>query len=458
MNIVSFSPEAADGAVNILERGRASTTPVLAVTASHWSAAQSILAGRSAATVLAAMSPQQPDVLIRAVLVTARRLGVHLTLMFADLSGALAFLDDEACADVDAGRLRLVSLAGAVSRSWSRRVDRLPYSLWDIDRMLLAGIIPIDAVVARVRPGDRPDQVQFGDMVGYTASALETNAKAVFEVLDSAVGSGFRGAQPLSRDRAEILLYGTESTVGRPVARVPTDPVQLEIGRLVASLVPHEATLQLGLGAVPEAVVPQLAGKKSLGLHSGILVPSLCELLANGTITGHSKSRDACLHVATGILDPRGARMADWGEATELRSVRNTHDPATLLNHQRLWAINSALEVDLAGQVNAEFADGLRIASGGGLADFACAAHVSEGGASVIAVPSQTRDGRSRLVARLGARIQPTLQGQAVDFVVTEHGVAALRGLSVWERAQAIIAVAHPTHRQALRRQLQEES
>lgn len=434
------------------------SSPVLALTADHWSAAQSILAGRSAATVLAAMSPQQPDALIRAFIVTARRLGMHLTLMFADLSGALAFLDEEAGTDIEAGRLKLISLAGAVSRSWSRSVDQMPYSLWDIDRLLFAGAIRIDAVVAKVRAGNQAHQFEYGQMVGYTPSALATSAKAVFEVSDHAVGGGFPGSAPISRDRAEILLYADQAPLGEPRARASSDAAQHEIGRLVASLVPHEATLQLGIGAVPDAVAPWLTGKKSLGLHSGVLVPSLCALIANGTITGHSKSRDAGIHVATGILDPEGARVTHWGEATQLRPVRETHDPATLLTHGRLWAINSALEVDLAGQVNAEFAGGLRIASGGGLADFACAAHASEGGASVIALPSRTRQGRSRLVARLGAAVQPTLQGQAVDFVVTEHGVARLRGLSAWERARALIEVAHPADRQALRWQFQEKS
>lgn len=426
--------------------------------ADHGSAARAILAGRSAATVLAAMSPQQPDALMRAFVVTARKLGTRLTLMFADLSGALAFLDEDAAADVDAGRLRLVSVAGAVSRRWSRRIDQLSYSLWDIDRLLRTGIIPVDILLARVQATEHAGQVGFGDMVGYTASALDTQAVAVFEVLGSADIGRFRGIPPLPRDRAEILVQSAETSQGWPVARATADSAQLEIGRLAASLVPDEATLQLGLGAVPEAVAPQLAGKKSLGLHSGIFVPSLCELIANGTITGRAKSRDAGLHVATGIMAPGGARPAQWGLATELQPIRKTHDPAALLSQRRLWAINSALEVDLAGQVNAEFADGVRIASGGGLADFACAAHFSEGGASVIAVPSQTRDGRSRLVARLGARIQPTLQGQAVDFVVTEYGIARLRGRSVTERAEALIEVAHPAHRHALRRQLQEES
>jgi acyl-CoA hydrolase len=193
-------------------------------------------------------------------------------------------------------------------------------------------------------------------------------------------------------------------------------------------------------------------------MHSGIFVPSLCPLIANGTITGNAKSCDAGLHVATGILDPGGARMPDWGRATELRPVRMTHAPATLLNQERLWAINSAFEVDLAGQVNAEFAEGLRIASGGGLADFACAAHASEGGASVVAVPSQTRDGKSRIVAGFGRATPATLPGAAVDYVVTEHGIAALRGKSVKEREQALIEVAHPAHRPALHRQLQEQA
>ncbi|MES2481898.1 MAG: hypothetical protein V4609_07870, partial [Pseudomonadota bacterium] len=191
----SSTPDAGDPTPNNRQGGAAVAPRVLAVTGDHWSAARSMLTGRSQATVLAAMSPQQPDGLMRAFLVTARQLGTHLTLMFGDLSGALAFLDEAAASDVDAGRLRLVSVAGGVPKHWSRRVDQLSYSLWDIDRMLRLGVIPVDIVLAKVRAGARPGQVGFGEMVGYTPSALDTRAAAVFELQGGADGGDFHCSQ-----------------------------------------------------------------------------------------------------------------------------------------------------------------------------------------------------------------------------------------------------------------------
>lgn len=417
------------------------------------SAAETVLSGRTSATVLAAMSPQQPDALIRAVLVAARRRDVDLTLMFADLYGTFAFLDDEAERDIKEGRLHLISLAGSINRRWSNVTDYLPYSLWDIDRMLATGTRPVDLVVARMAAGAHNDYADYGDMIGYTASALATNAKAIFEVIDQPSRKPFRNSQSVSLRRADIVLHAQPSIAGSQRATATeASAEQREIGRLVASLIPDEATLQLGLGSVAEAVVPWLEGKRNLGLHSGILPPSLNALIKSGVITGTAKSRDAGLAVATGVFGTPGKTSEEWDESVALQPISATHNPRILSEHNRLWAINSALEVDLAGQVNVEFVDGVRFASGGGQSDFVRAGHISEGGASVIALPSRTRHGRSRLVPRLPSNCLPNLAGQDVDFVVTEHGAARLRGLSAVEKANALIAVAHPDDRSSLRK------
>jgi 4-hydroxybutyrate CoA-transferase len=410
---------------------------------SYDDAAEKLLHGRAELRVVSAMSPQQPDALLRALLQTARRRQVALTLLFADLSGSLSYLDDGAAADIDAGRLRLVSLAGGIPRRWSAAVDHLPHSLWDVDRMLGSGQVEFDLLVASVA-AEPSGAIGFGDMVGYTPSAMQHAGSVAFEVRP---GHVFAGCDTIDIGRADAVVEG------RPIAprrgRDPSGPTpgQEAIGRQISVLVPDGATLQIGLGAVPEAVVPYLIGKRRLGLHSGVLAASLKQLVAHGTITGAAKTTEPGLHVATGILDGPGADHSQWGSAVSLQPISMTHAPDRLRRHHRLWAINSAFEVDLSGQPNAEYVQGSRVASGGGQADFVRAAHLSPGGASVLALPARTRDGRNRIVARLSPPHIATSPGGDIDIVVTEHGTADLRGMTAAERARALIAVAHPADR-----------
>lgn len=406
------------------------------------SAASRLLAGRTQAVVLAAMWPQQPDRLLAAVIEAARAAEVGLTVLFADLSASLAFLDETAERDVIDGRLRLVSVAGAIPKRLSVYVDYLPQSLWDVDRLIRTGEIPVDILVARVAAiADQP-RVALGEMVGYTPAALGTGCAVGLEVVP---GPAFHGTEPLPLDRADAVVHGDARSSGRALR---FNAEQEAIGRAVAALIPDGATVQLGLGAVPEAVVPHLRGKKDLGVHSGILSAAVRDLISAGTVTGRRKTVEPGLHVATGILS--------WPDepcpGLNLQPLTRTHAPDRLLAHERLWAINSAFEVDLTGQANAEFVGGVRVTSGGGQADFVRAAHASPGGAAVLALPSRTRQGRSRIVACLSAPHIPTSPGAEIDVVVTEHGTAWLRGRTAREKAAALIAVAHPDDRSALRR------
>jgi acyl-CoA hydrolase len=170
-------------------------------------------------------------------------------------------------------------------------------------------------------------------------------------------------------------------------------------------------------------------------------------LAAAGVLAGAGKEVDPGRIVATGIL---GGSRRRWGSEVLLRPISHTHDPQNLLALRCLWAINSAFEVDLAGQVNAEFVGGLRIACGGGQVDFVRAAHASREGSAVIVLPSRSRTGRSRIVAALDAGRAATTSGGDVDYVVTEYGTARLRGRTAEERRAELIAIAHPEDRAVL--------
>ncbi|SNQ45397.1 putative Acetyl-CoA hydrolase [Frankia canadensis] len=396
----------------------------------HDRAAAVLLRDLPAPRVLAAMGPQLPAGLVAAIIREARRTDRVLTLLVADLTGRFAFLDAAARAQVRAGRLRVVVLAGAVPVDLAADVDHVPASMWDVDGMIASGVLPFDVVVARMRPTGRPGWLGYGDIVGYTHSALTTSARAGFELQPA--HANLPGTDPVPLDRAQVVVTAPvgEADADAPPGRSPSD-AQLRVAARVADLVPCQATVQVGLGAVPEAVVAALVGRHDLRVHSGVLPGALRRLSTVGPM------------VATGVL---GDASCGWGEVC-LEPLSRTHDPVRLLGLWRLWAVNSGFEVDLTGAVNAEYRKGLRIASGGGQTDFVRAAHLGAEGASVLALPSRSA-GAPRIVAHLG--VPATTPGGEVDLVVTEYGVADLRGRSATDRAAALVAVAHPDDRPSL--------
>lgn len=408
-------------------------------------AADALIEGRSSVRVLAAMSPQQPTRLVAAVLHAARRRGVHVTLLVSDLTGRWAFLDESSMEEVRAGRLRLVAIAGAIPRAISAEIDYLPQSLWQIDRLIASQEVIVDVFLVRVTATDTG--ASFGEMVGFSPTVLDTDARVGFELVHDRSAPV---APEVRLDRADAIVAGEwePRSANNPRSSAAAD----RIGASTAALIPDGATLQLGLGTVPLAVLPQLTDRRDLGLHSGILPDAALPLVDAGVITGMRKTRDRGLHVATGVW---GDRHGGWGQNASLRPLRFTHAPERLSAMDGLWALNSGFEVDLRGQVNAEFVDGVRIASGGGQTDFIRAANGSRsGGASVIMLPSQSRAGRPRIVDRLEAEHIATTSGNDVDYLITEYGVASLRGLSAHERAVRIASVAHPSDRARLQRSL----
>jgi 4-hydroxybutyrate CoA-transferase len=236
-------------------------------------------------------------------------------------------------------------------------------------------------------------------------------------------------------------------------AQRAADEVRDRIAANLARIVPPDATLQVGIGSVAEALIGALAGRAGIGLHSGILPSALRARLAAGDFTGSGKTVDPGLAVSTGLAPDAGAEP--WPASLRLRPIIETHSHEALARHDRLWAINSAFSVDLGGQVNAEWVGGLKVACGAGQLDFARAAHASPGGASVIALPACTSQGRSRIVTRLDTVGAVTTLASEVDYVVTEYGVAPLTGCTLGERARALAAVTHPDYRAALLAQLE---
>jgi acetyl-CoA hydrolase len=244
--------------------------------------------------------------------------------------------------------------------------------------------------------------------------------------------------------------------VAYPVLELPAPrigPVERAIGGHVASLVPDRATIEVGIGRIPEAVTAALGKKRGLGIHSGSIGDGVADLMQAGIIDNRHKEIDEGVTITLMLMGTRRLyAFADRNKEIEIRSPRYTHDALVLGNFRRFVAINSALEIDLTGQVNAETALGRSIGLTGGQMDFVRAANRAPEGRSIIALPSTSRDrAHSRIVARLADGVVTTPRAEA-DCIVTEHGIAELKGRTLAERARALVAIADPAFRAELER------
>jgi acetyl-CoA hydrolase len=235
-------------------------------------------------------------------------------------------------------------------------------------------------------------------------------------------------------------------------------PLYREIGSHIAGLIRDGDTLQMGIGAIPDAVLQFLGDKRDLGIHSEMFSDGIIDLVKQGVITGRRKNFLPGKIVAAFMLGTeRLYRFANDNPIIEMRPVDFTNDPFTISRNDNMVAINSALQIDLTGQVCAD-SIGCRFYSGvGGQADFMRGAAHSQGGRPIIALPSTALKGaKSRIVGMLEPGAGVTTTRNDVHYVVTEYGVAQLYGKSVHRRAEALIGIAHPEFKDELRRAARE--
>lgn len=414
---------------------------------SHAAAASGVLDRVERPTVVAAMYPMQPDRLLAALLAEAERRGTVVRLYAADLTGRFDAIRTEWLAS---GLVELVTIGGRVSSRVSRHADSIPCSLWEISRRFADGTIPVDVFTGVVAPPDRRGFCSFGPVIAYAAAAADAAGHRVVELNSSVLA--VPGHPGLPMDTLDLAVDAGASEVAELPCPV-VDEAARAIGRRVAELVPDGATLQLGIGTIPQALCAALIERRDLGIHSGAIPEGAIPLVEAGVFSGRCKSVDTGLHVTTSLLGTdRLYRFAHQpGNRVEMRPVGQTHDPQALHGQHRLVAVNSAVEVDLTGQVNAESVNGVRISSPGGQVDFMRAGHLNADGVSILAMTSRSRTGESRIVRRLSTPNTVTTHRNDVEFVVTEFGVADLRGRSGRERRLSLIDVAHPAVRAELR-------
>lgn len=328
------------------------------------------------------------------------------------------------------------------------RAEFVPVQLSDVPLLMESGLLPLDAVFANMTPPDAHGFCSLGTSVEAMQTAI-CSAKTVI--------AQFNKSMP--RTHGDSFVHVSEIDLAVEVDQPPyvyklgeISDIERRIGENVADLIPDEATLQMGIGAIPAAVGMCLTDKKHLGVHTEMFTDPLVELVEKGVVDCSAKTLDPHKVVAAFMMGSPGLyQWVDHNPMLELRGVDYTNDTATIRKQRRMTAVNSAIEVDLTGQVCADSL-GHRMYSGvGGQMDFVRGASLAPEGRAIIALPSTTADGKvSRITWELYDGAGVTVTRSSVRTIVTEYGVAELFGQGLRERARRLISIAHPDFRDEL--------
>jgi len=393
---------------------------------------------RAGDTIVWGQSAAEPLSLMQAYV--AQRHGFARTRVFLGIGGSAALQPEHADA-IDmtgyaaGGSHRTLGMAGVL--------DPVPCHYSQIPFLITSRRIAVDVVFVQVSPPNEAGECSMGLAHDYMAAAMRSARCVIAEV--NADVPWVHGAT-LRLDEVDAWVQSDQPVVDVPAGK--SGEAEAAIARHIASRIEDGSTLQLGIGNLPDAVLQALHGHRNLGLHSGTIGDRAADLAEAGVITNANKGIDAGVSV-TGLLmgTVRTRRWAHRNPALRIASTDYTHSARVLGQINKLVAINAAIEVDLTGQINAEVVAGQYLGAVGGAMVFLRAAAISPGGLPIVALPATAR-GQSRIVARLSGPVS-TPRADA-GLIVTEHGVADLRGLSLSGRMQAMLAIAAPEHRDTL--------
>jgi acyl-CoA hydrolase len=328
------------------------------------------------------------------------------------------------------------------------RADYVPVHLHEMPRLFRRGVIPLDCAFVVVSPPDEHGFCSFGIEVGVTKPAALAAGLIVAEVnrkMPRTLGDSFIHVSKIH----SFVEVDNDLDEFRPP---PSTEVERKIGANVAGLIEDGACLQLGLGSIPNAVLDYLSDRRDLGVHTEMFTEALPDLVASGVVTGEKKSFHPGKVVAGFIMGTRTVYdFAHDNALIEFHPTDYVNHPGNIARNDNMVAVNSAIQVDLTGQVCSD-SIGEKIYSGfGGQADFMRGAALAKGGLPIIALPAVTSDGLlSRIVPNLDQGAGVVLTRADVHAVVTEFGVAHLLGRNVRQRAEALIRIAHPDFQETL--------
>ncbi|HEY6106699.1 MAG TPA: acetyl-CoA hydrolase/transferase C-terminal domain-containing protein, partial [Anaeromyxobacteraceae bacterium] len=327
------------------------------------------------------------------------------------------------------------------------RADYLPVFLSEVPRLFRAGILPLDVALVQVSPPDRHGFCSLGVSVDVTRAAVQMAKTVIAQVnprMPRTHGDGL-----IHEESIDFAV-----AVDEPIPELPhhvATETEIAVGEHCAELVEDGATLQIGIGAIPDSMLAALSGHHRLGIHTEMLSDGVVDLVEKGVVTGEMKRIHPGKIVAGFALGTR--RLYDFlddNPQVAMLDMAYVNDVEVIRRNPKVTALNGAMEVDLTGQVCADSIGDQLYSGVGGQMDFIRAASLSEGGKPIIALPSTAPGGESRIVSYLKTGAGVVTTRAHVHFVVTEHGIADLYAKNLRQRAAALIAVADPRHRDAL--------
>jgi acyl-CoA hydrolase len=333
----------------------------------------------------------------------------------------------------------------------SGRADYVPIFLSEIPILFRKGILPLDVAIVHVSPPDKHGYCSLGVSVDIAQTAVKTAKHVIAQVnprMPRTLGDGlvhiseFDGMVEVNDELPEVVSKDSDSETSK------------KIGAYCAELIEDGATLQMGIGSIPDAVLASLTNHRELGVHTEMFSDGIIPLIQKGVITNQHKRKHPGKTVTAFLLGSRKLYdFVDDNPSVIVLNINYVNDTSVIRTNPKVTAINSAIEVDITGQVCSDSIGTYHYSGVGGQMDFVRGAALSEGGKPIIALPSATKRGESRISAFLKQGAGVVTTRAHAHYIVTEYGIAYLYGKNMRQRAKALIEIAHPNHREKLERE-----
>lgn len=330
------------------------------------------------------------------------------------------------------------------------RGDYVPVFLSEIPNLFRRNILPLDVALVHVSPPDKHGYVSLGVSVDVASTAIKCAKYVIAQVnprMPRVLGDGI-----VKIDDFDAVVY-TENEIPEVISNDGVPEISMRIGAYCAELIDNGSTIQTGIGSIPDAVLASLINHKELGVHTEMFSDGLLPLIEKGVITNQHKKRYRGKTVTAFLCGTRKLYdFVDDNAAVVGLNIDYVNDTAIIRQNPKVTAINSAIEVDITGQVCADSIGTYHFSGVGGQMDFVRGAALSEGGKPIIALPSMTANGISRITPFLKQGAGVVTTRAHAHYIVTEYGIAYLYGKNMRQRAKALIDIAHPNHREELER------